>query len=104
MGAEVEGVRYQELKWPMLNTSGIDQSVNAAREFVTQKFRALPTRVVVIGEDVAEYFGPLRDLGAEPKLMGNQSYLMIPSMTRTAESAEIKRSLFLSLVTWRETR
>ncbi len=104
MGADIDSVRYQELKWPMLNTSGIDQSVNAAREFVTQKFRALPTRVVVIGEDVAEYFGPLRDLGAEPKLVGNQSYLMIPSMAQTAASADIKRSLFLSLVTWRETR
>jgi len=104
MGGDLEGLRYHELTWPMLDTSGIDQSVNAAREVVTQKLKSLPARVVVIGEDVAEYYGPLRDLGNEPRNVGNQSYLLVPSMATTSGSAEIKRSLFISLQAWRNSR
>lgn len=104
LGGDLEGLRYHELTWPMLDTSGIDQSVNAAREVVTQKLKSLPAKVVVIGEDVAEYYGPLRDIGDQPRTVGNQSYLLVPSMARTSASAEIKRSLFIALQTWRNSR
>jgi hypothetical protein len=104
LGGDLEGLRYHELTWPMLDTAGIDQSVNAARVVVTQKLKSLPARVVVIGEDVAEYYGPLRDIGDQPLNVGNQSYLLVPSMARTFSSAEIKRSLFVALQTWRNSR
>lgn len=104
MGADLEGLRYHELTWPMLSTSGIDQSVNAAREVVTQKLKTLPARVLVIGEDVAEYFGALREAQAEPRVVGPQSFLLIPSMVQTSASADVRRSLFVSLQVWRNSR
>ena len=104
MDGDVDGLRYHELTWPMLNTSGIDQSVNAAKEVVTQKLKTLPARVLVIGEDVAEYFAPLKEADAAPLSVGPQSFLLIPSIEKTAESPDIKRTLFVSLQAWRKTR
>ena len=47
MGGSIESVRYQSLKLPMLSTSGNAQSIKAAREGVTQKFRQKPAREMV---------------------------------------------------------
>ncbi|MDE0991411.1 MAG: hypothetical protein OSA83_19555, partial [Pseudomonadales bacterium] len=80
MGGSIASVRYQLLKWPMLSTSGIDQSINAAREVVTQKFRQMPARVLVFGDDVDEYYNPLRDLAPlSVGAVGVQTFLKVPS-------------------------
>lgn len=102
LGANIKSVRYQLLKWPMLSTSGIDQSINAAREVVTQKFRQMPSRVLVFGDDVGEYYHPLRDLA--PMLVGGvgaQTFLKVPSLKGFLESGSIKRELMLAMDHWR---
>lgn len=104
MDGDVEGLKYHELRWPMLNTAGIDQSIGAAKEVVTQKLKTLPAKVLVIGEDVADYFGPLQEATEMPRTVGSQSFLLIPGMAKTAASADIKRSLFESLQAWRKLR
>lgn len=104
MDGNVDELRYHELTWPMLNTAGIDQSVGAAKEVVTQKLKTLPTRVLVIGEEVADYFGPLQEAAVTPRSVGSQSFLLIPGMAKTAESADIKRRLFESLQAWRKSQ
>ena len=103
MGCDLEALRYHELVWPMLDTSGIDQSVNAAREVVARKLGALPPRVLVFGDDVAEYFTPLQEAEREPQAVGSQSFLLQPALAETMTSADIKRRLFLSLQAWRHT-
>ena len=104
MGGNIESVRYQLLKWPMLSTSGIDQSINAAREVVTQKFRQMPSRVLVFGDDVGEYYNPLRDLA--PMLVGAvgaQTFLMVPSLKDLLGSGSSKRELMLAMHHWRSS-
>jgi hypothetical protein len=103
MGGSIDSVRYHQLEWPMLSTSTIDQSIRAAREVVTQKFSILPTRVIVIGAEVAEFFGPLQ--GAEvvkPIQVGKQSFLLIPSASELFGSAAAKRDLMQTLHQWRQ--
>ena len=104
MGGNIESVRYQLLKWPMLSTSGIDQSINAAREVVTQKFRQMPSRVLVFGDDVGEYYNPLRDLAPmSVGAVGAQTFLKIPSLKDFLASGSSKRELMLAMHHWRSS-
>lgn len=104
MGGNIESVRYQLLKWPMLSTSGIDQSINAAREVVTQKFRQMPARVLVFGDDVGEYYNPLRDLAPlSAGAVGVQTLLKVPSLRDLLESGSAKRDLMLAMHRWRSS-
>ena len=59
MGADPKTMKQQIIEWPMLETSSIDQSLDAARQVVTQKFGLLPAKVIVMGYDLVPYFGPL---------------------------------------------
>ena len=102
MGANIESVRYQLLQWPMLSTSGIDQSIKAAREVVTQKFSQMPARVVVFGSDVIEYYHPLGDLAPmSPGVVGARSFLLVPSLKAVLGSGAAKRELMLAMHQWR---
>jgi hypothetical protein len=104
MGGSIESVRYQLLKWPMLSTSGIDQSINAAREVVTQKFRQMPARVLVFGDDVDEYYNPLRDLAPlSVGAVGVQTFLKVPSLKGLLGSGSAKRELMLAMHRWRSS-
>ncbi len=104
MGGNIESVRYQLLKWPMLSTSGIDQSINAAREVVTQKFRQMPARVLVFGDDVGEYYYPLRDLAPlSVGAVGVQTFLKVPSLKGLLGSGSAKRELMLAMHRWRSS-
>jgi len=104
MGGNIESVRYQLLKWPMLSTSGIDQSIKAAREVVTQKFRQMPSRVLVFGQDVGEYYNPLRDLAPmSVGAVGAQTFLMVPSLKDLLGSGSAKRELMLVMQHWRSS-
>lgn len=104
MGGNIKSVRYQLLKWPMLSTSGIDQSINAAREVVTQKFRQMPSRVLVFGEDVGEYYNPLRDLSPmSVGAVGAQTFLLVPSLKDLLGSGSAKRELMLAMHHWRSS-
>ncbi len=79
MAADLQALKFQIVEWPMLDTSGIDQSIDAARQVITQKFGVLPPKVIVVGADVAEYFGPLEKVGDDaPVLVGGHSYLLVP--------------------------
>jgi len=102
MGGDLKAARFHQLDWPMLSSRDIDQSISAAREVVTQKFRVLPSRVVVFGEDVGEYFIPLRDLPVlTPGAIGSQSFLLIPSLGDLMGSSAAKRELMATLYQWR---
>ena len=104
MGGNIESVRYQLLKWPMLSTSGIDQSINAAKEVVTQKFRLMPSRVLVFGDDVGEYYNPLRDLAPlSVGAVGDQTFLKVPSLKGLLGSGSAKRELMLAMHHWRSS-
>jgi len=101
MAADLEGLKLQIFEWPMLDTSGIDQSIDAAREVVTQKLGALPAQVIVIGENVSDYFEPLKKVGDEGQvLIGEQSYLFIPSLTELLKFGSKKRRLMALLARW----
>ena len=101
MAADLEGLKLQIFEWPMLDTSGIDQSIDAAREVVTQKLGALPAQVIVIGENVSDYFGPLEKIGDEAQvLIGEQSYLVILSLAELLKSGTKKRRLMALLARW----
>ena len=101
VGVDVAAVRFQQLEWPMLSTSGIDQSKQAARQVVTQKFSQLPERVIVLGKEVAEYYGPLEKLdGLEPMKIGKQSILLISEPRSLMTSSTLKKSLMLALSSW----
>ena len=101
MGGNIESLRYQLLKWPMLSTSGIDQSINAAREVVTQKFRQMPSKVLVFGDDVSDYYNPLRDLAPmSVGSVGAQAFLKVPSLKKLLESGSSKRELMLAMLHW----
>ncbi len=101
MGGNIESVRYQLLKWPMLSTSGIDQSINAAREVVTQKFRQMPSRVLVFGDDVGDYYNPLRDLvPMTVGVVGPQTFLKVPSLKDLLGSGSAKRELMITMHHW----
>ncbi len=100
-GGNLEAVRFQELKWPMLETAGIDQSLDAAREVVTQKFHALPNRVIVFGAGLATYFQPLSNVTAfQPTSAGRQSLLLVPDLAQFQNSADEKRQFLRVLHGW----
>ena len=101
MGGNIESLRYQLLKWPMLSTSGIDQSITAAREVVTQKFRQMPSKVLVFGDDVGDYYNPLRDLAPmSVGAVGAQTFLKVPSLKELLGSGSSKRELMLTMHHW----
>ena len=101
MGGNIESLRYQLLKWPMLSTSGIDQSINAAREVVTQKFRQMPSKVLVFGDDVGDYYNPLRDLAPmSVGAVGAQAFLKVLSLKELLGSGSSKRELMLAMLDW----
>ena len=101
MGGNIESLRFQLLKWPMLSTSGIDQSINAAREVVTQKFRQMPSKVLVFGDDVGDYYNPLRDLAPmSVGAVGAQTFLKVPSLKELLGSGSSKRELMLAMHHW----
>ena len=106
MNGNIEAVRFHRLDWPMLSTTGIDQSINAAREVVTQKFSTLPARVIVIGRDVADYYEPLANVQAHlpgdagGQKIGGQSVMLIPSLEEFMTSAQAKRDLLPALYQW----
>ena len=101
MAADMQALKFQIVEWPMLDTSGIDQSVDAARQVITQKFGVLPPKVIVVGADVAEYFGPLEKVSDDaPVLVGGQSYLLVPSLIELLKSADKKRHLMILLANW----
>ena len=103
MGASIDKARFQMLEWPMLNTSGIDQSLSAARQVLTQKFSIMPRRTVVIGTDVPRFYGPLRSMEpGVPGQAGNQSFLFVPSLVELMGSAAEKRKLMRTLSGWPE--
>ena len=101
MGAHPKTMKQQIIEWPMLETSSIDQSLDAARQVVTQKFGLLPAKVIVMGYDLVPYFGPLeKALMETPVLVGSQSYLLIPSLSELKRSAQRKRELLVLLNGW----
>ena len=101
MGADPKTMKQQIIEWPMLETSSIDQSLDAARQVVTQKFGLLPAKVIVMGYDLIPYFGPLeKALMETPVLVGSQSYLLIPSFSELKRSAQRKRELLVLLNGW----
>lgn len=101
LGGNVKDVRFQMLEWPMLSTSGIDQSDSAARQVVTQKFGVLPARVIVFGQDVKEYYRPLEKAhAAEPLAVGRQQYLLIDQLKELMGSSQSKRQLLAVLSRW----
>jgi len=105
MGGNVESVRYHLLKWPMLSTSGIDQSINAAREVVTQKFRQMPARVLVFGDDVGDYYNPLRDMAPlSVGVVGVQTFLKVSSLKGLLGSGSAKHELMLAMHRWRSSK
>ncbi|MFT7219663.1 MAG: hypothetical protein ACI8Z1_001278 [Candidatus Azotimanducaceae bacterium] len=102
LGGDIKAARFQELKWPMVQSSGIDQSLPVAKQVVTDKFRQLPAKVVVIGRDVGRCFQLIDDL--DPFTHGNfggQQFLMVPSLTELMSSAEQKKTLMMALLAWR---
>ena len=101
LGGDLEGLRYRLLEWPMLNTSGIDQSLSSARQVVTQKFGQLPNKVLIFGSEVSDYFGAIESLvPGKPGKVGRQSFIVVPSLLETMSSASAKRALMLSLYQW----
>ena len=105
MGGNVESVRYHLLKWPMLSTSGIDQSINAAREVVTQKFRQMPARVLVFGDDVGDYYNPLRDMAPlSVGVVGVQTFLKVSSLKDLLGAGSAKHELMLAMHRWRSSK
>ena len=81
--------------------SGIDQSINAAREVVTQKFRQMPSKVLVFGDDVGDYYNPLRDLAPmSVGAVGAQTFLKVPSLKELLGSGSSKRELMLAMHHW----
>lgn len=102
MGGDVEKLRFQELKWPMLETAGIDQSEHAAREVVTQKFRTLPDNLLVFGAGIANYFHPISSLThMTPARVGTQTMLLVNDLQVFMTSAQEKRNLLRILHQWR---
>jgi hypothetical protein len=101
MGGNPEGLRFRQLDWPMVNNSAIDQSADAAREVVTQKFSQMPAKVIVIGESLGDYFGPVADLQPWlPARAGRQEILLVPSVRALMDSAAQKRQLLMALKGW----
>lgn len=102
LGGQPDTAKYQQLDWPMLSSGGIDQSIDAARQVVTQKFGVLPEKVLVLGADLAAYYGPLTE--AEPGVPmnhGRQSILLMSSLEEVMNSATAKRRLLHTLHEWR---
>ena len=101
LGGEVSDLKFQLLDWPMLNTSGIDQSLTAARQVVTQKFNLMPSKVLVFGNDVSTYFGPLEKAELDnPVLVGRQQYLVTGALRELMPSTAGKRHLLSILIGW----
>jgi hypothetical protein len=101
MGGNIESLRLHLLKWPMLSTPGIDQSIKAARKVVTQKFRQMPSKILVFGDDVGDYYNPLRDLAPMSiGAVGAQTFLKGRSLKQLLGSGSSKRELMLAMHHW----
>ncbi|MEM7283908.1 MAG: hypothetical protein AAF438_20015 [Pseudomonadota bacterium] len=101
-GGDVKAARFQQLDWPMLSNKGIDQSVKAAQEVVTQKFTTLPERVLVLGAGVAEYFGPLKPLESlAVAKFGKQQLMMVKDLEALQQSAAEKKALMIAISSWK---
>ena len=102
MAADLQSLKFKIVEWPMLDTSGIDQSLKAARQVVTQRFLAMPDKVIVIGAEIRDYFQPIEDIGDETlSIVGKQEYLMLPSLRALFGSVNKKRLLMSLLYNWR---
>lgn len=92
---DVENARFQQLDWPMLKSTSIDQSIDVAREVVARKFLWLPDRIFVFGEDVCDYHQaiaaakPGQVVRAEPK-----HYTLMGGVFEVMASADAKRLLW----------
>ena len=101
MAADLRSLKFNILEWPMLDTSGIDQSVRAARQVVTQRLITLPDKVIVIGAKIVEYFEPLENFReGDPLRLGKQTYQLVPSLTELLKSASKKRRLMSFIYNW----
>ena len=101
MGGNISSVRYQLLKWPMLSAPDVDQSISVAREVVTQKFRQMPPKFLVFGDDARRYYKPLRDLiPFSAATNGLQSLMIVPSLKTLLSSSSLKHELMLALCGW----
>ena len=104
LGADVKKLKYQELAWPMLNVlnaSGIDQSIHAARQVVKQMFQNLPAQALAFGEDMGNYFEPLKEAKIlVPVSVESQTWLPAPSLLDLMQSVDAKRQLFTALHHW----
>lgn len=100
-GADVSALKYQELQWPMLATSGIDQSLSAAREVVVQKFKLLPPKMILFGDEMGTYFPPVQSMQLlSSNQFGGQTFLLLPQAPELMASVAQKRALMLALDKW----
>ncbi len=102
LGGNVDAARYHKLVWPMVRSSGFDQSLDAAKEVVAEKFSTMPRSIVVFGEDLNEYYEPLKDqqIGAESEVDG-RTCVLFESVDRVMSSADQQRNLWRILSSWR---
>ena len=104
LAGQHETPSYHLLEWPMLDSSSIDQSLSAARQVVTQKLTQLSGRVLVLGEGLGEYFGPLASLAdGEAADIGRQSFMLVSNLAALKSSADQKRQLMHRLQRWQQT-
>jgi hypothetical protein len=104
LAGQHETPSYHLLEWPMLDSSSIDQSLSAARQVVTQKLTQLPSRVLVLGEGLGEYFGPLASLAdGEAADIGRQNFMLVSNLEALKSSADQKRQLMHRLQRWQQT-
>ncbi len=94
-GGDVGGVRYQQLEWPMVKSSSIDQSIDAARAVVAQKFSLLPQQVMIFGSDVCNYFAPI-EAGSPGTTIRHEErrFTLMPAVAEVMSSASHKRQLW----------
>ena len=99
IGADLTATKYQKLDWPMLNTPGVDQSLEVVQEVLAQKFSVLPKQIIVFGEEVCRFHPGLvgTSLG-ETRILGSQSVLLVPALKTLLDSGSQKRQLLQWLV------
>lgn len=101
MGGKLESPKYQAITWPMLATTGVDQSITAAREVVRRKFELMGSKVMLLGEDVTEYLPQLADVSAwDIGVLDGQHVLVLPTVSELGSTAA-KRRLLKLLLAWR---
>lgn len=94
-GANVKAVKHQQLDWPMVNSNSMDQSIAVARQVVASKLVQLPSRILMLGQDLARWHEPLT--GANPGDLvqaGDSLCLLLPSASEIMASADEKRRLW----------